>query len=218
MPASALAAPPRAAPAARDDGGCHTGSDVADTYLPDVAAAGNGQLKRWGDRTTSPIRVWIAPGDAVPGWRPEFGAAVGDGFAAWARVGLPVRFVRVAAAGDAELRVTWTDQLPGQQAGVTHWTADRDGRLTRVHVELATRASDGTRADRASMRRIALHELGHALGLEHSPDADDVMAAWVQVGALSERDRATVRLLYAPSGARCSASGARDSSTSVNAS
>ncbi len=173
------------------------GPAVAGTYLVDAAAAeGSARLKRWSDRTAAPIRVWVAPGDTVPGWRAPFTEAVHDAFAAWVESGLPLRYVFVAAPEDADIRVTWADRLDRQRAGVTHWTADRGGWLTRVHVELAMWASDGTPADEASMRRIALHEVGHALGLEHSADPGDVMAAWVHAGRLSERDRATARLLY----------------------
>ena len=47
------------------------------------------------------------------------------------------------------------------------------------------------------MRAIALHEVGHLLGLDHAESSDDIMSARVRVRELSETDRATVRLLYA---------------------
>ena len=168
----------------------------AATYIDDVIAGGGARLKRWGDRTAAPVRVWIAPGEGVPGWRPAFTASVRDAFAAWASVGLPVRFTFVAAPDDAEVRVTWADRLAGRRAGETHWRADDAGWLRDARLVFAIWASDGTPADAASVRRIALHEIGHALGLEHSPDPDDVMAEWVRAGALSGRDRATAQLLY----------------------
>jgi predicted Zn-dependent protease len=47
------------------------------------------------------------------------------------------------------------------------------------------------------VRAIALHEVGHAIGLAQSDDRHDIMAPLVRVAALSVGDRATARLLYA---------------------
>jgi hypothetical protein len=180
-----------------DDAWHRAGPEMAGTYLPDIVTQGNARVRRWSERTASPIRVWIAPGDTVPGWRPAFATTMRRAFSTWEQVGLGVRFTFVDAAGDADVRVTWTDSLESRRAGVTHWTADQDGWVTGVHIVLATWASDGRPATDASMRRIALHEIGHLLGLEHSADPADVMAAWVHAADLTDRDRRTARLLYA---------------------
>jgi predicted Zn-dependent protease len=44
---------------------------------------------------------------------------------------------------------------------------------------------------------MALHEVGHLLGLDHAASPEHIMSARVRVRDLSEADRATVRLLYA---------------------
>ena len=166
------------------------------TYLSDVLAAGNARVKRWDDRREAPVRVWVAPGDSVSGWRPTFVPVVREAFAAWEAVGIPVRFAFVDLADDAEVRVDWTDRLSGARAGVIHRTADVGGWLTHAQIVIAMLLSDGAAASDASVHRVALHEIGHLLGLEHSTDPGDIMAAWVGAGDLTDRDRSTARLLY----------------------
>ena len=43
---------------------------------------------------------------------------------------------------------------------------------------------------------IALHEVGHLLGLDHTRDQNNIMTSRVRVRDLSAADRATARLLY----------------------
>ena len=54
----------------------------------------------------------------------------------------------------------------------------------------------GETLDEESMRAMALHEIGHALGLDHTRDVTAVMAPRVRVRELSAADVATARLIY----------------------
>jgi predicted Zn-dependent protease len=50
--------------------------------------------------------------------------------------------------------------------------------------------------DAEDIRVVALHEAGHLLGLDHSPDSTDMMFPTARVKELSDRDVRTVLLLY----------------------
>jgi hypothetical protein len=160
------------------------------TYIGRLLLERDSTLARWPARVDVPIRVWVEPNSTE-----GFTARVRDAFGEWTDIGLPLRFVFVDRARDAEIQVRWTDRLE-RKTGNTVWRVDRNGWMRGSDVVLATHLGDGRRLDARSLRAIALHEIGHALGLAHSDDRHDVMAPLVRVASLSDGDRATARLLY----------------------
>jgi hypothetical protein len=161
------------------------------TYIGRLLLERDSTLSRWPARIEQPIRVWIEPHGT-----PEFTDRVRDAFGEWTDAGIPLRFAFVDRARDAEIQVRWTDRLE-RKTGNTVWRVDRQGWMRGSDVVLATHLADGRRLDTRSLRAIALHEVGHAIGLAHSDDRHDIMAPLVRVAALSAGDRATARLLYA---------------------
>lgn len=160
------------------------------TYIGRVLVDRDSAFNRWPDRVDSPIRVWVEPTG-----QSGFNDRVRDAFAEWVGAGLPLRFVFVDRAGAAEIHVRWTDHLD-RKTGNAVWRVDNRGWLRSSDILLATHLSDGRPLDARSLQAIALHEIGHVIGLAHSDDYHDVMAPLVRVASLSAADRATARLLY----------------------
>jgi len=163
------------------------------TYIDRILADRDSVLDRWPNRIADPIRVWVESprilGDST------FDGAVRDAFSEWVDTGIPLRFRFVDKAADAEVRVTWVTSLPNK-TGSTTWRSSRDGWLRFSEITLATHMTSGRSLDTRGVRAIALHEIGHMIGLSHSTDGHDIMAPLVRVGDLSSTDRATARLLY----------------------
>jgi hypothetical protein len=169
----------------------------AGTYIGELLAQRDSALTRWPDRPSDrPLTVYVASGDGLAGWRPEYVRQVAAAFAAWGRAGVPLQFRLVDDSSRADVRVRWIDRFAEPISGRTVWSRDDRWWMIDANVTLALHHSDGAPLDADQVRAIALHEVGHLLGLDHTADAANVMAPRVRVRELSAADEATVRLLY----------------------
>lgn len=166
------------------------------TYIGDVLLEHDSSLARWPERVEKPLRVWIQPDPALDGWNPEFEDRVRAAFHAWGETGIPMRFLFVSDSSDAEVRVVWIDRFREPISGKTRWARDTRWWIVDADVTIALHHNTGPMLSATAIHAIALHEVGHLLGLDHSADASNIMTPRVRVKALSEADRATMRLLY----------------------
>src|SRR2546427_6079251 len=147
--------------------------------------------------------------------------AVRSAFQRWQEAGVPVRFNLDADSSSAEVRVQWRIQFEGERSGQTDLQWDDDGHLTGGAVTLATFDAKGQPFAPDDVRVLALHEIGHLIGLDHSsdlglgvhdvarirrvighligldhsPDPADIMYAQPKVRDLPPRDIRTASLL-----------------------
>lgn len=142
------------------------------------------------------IRVAFAPApegeDGTDFWS-EARRAIDD----WSAVlDLPLRFELVRTTDDADVEFRWIDRFPVAQAGATRRQLGSDGLIDRVIVVLARFHADGTPMGGEFRRLVALHEVGHVLGLPHSEHPGDVMHPGNRSLEISPRDLRSLRVLY----------------------
>lgn len=171
----------------------------AAVYLDSMLARSDSTVARWVDRGDTPLRVAFPPDSLRTSVPPASLDAVRAGMAAWNGNAAGVRFVEVSDVDAADIVVLFVATVSATgEFGVTHLTWLPSGAAQHAEIQLALRPdSTAPMLAPAMLRRVAIHEFGHAIGLPHSGSRDDIMHPSSPVSAPSRRDLATLQLLYA---------------------
>lgn len=166
------------------------------TYLPHTVQ-GDSILRRWVDRRDRPIAVYVPRNVTTSGYEEPFMGAVIQAFKRWERTReVPVRFAFVPDSADAEVVVDWLERLTGDRTGQAHVEWDQHGWIRGGALTLATRSPQRSVLATDAVYTVALHEIGHLLGLGHSDDSSDLMYPTPGVHDMTRRDLQTAALLY----------------------
>ncbi|MDQ2766011.1 MAG: matrixin family metalloprotease [Gemmatimonadota bacterium] len=166
------------------------------TYIGEILGERDSALARWPERVATPVRVWVGSDPQIEGWDPTYPERVRDAFDQWANLGIPVKFTFVRDSTDADVHVSWIDHFDSPISGKTIWARDSKWWIVTANITLALHHNAGELLDPKAIHAIALHEVGHLLGLDHTADTANIMTARVRVRDLSEADRNTMKLLY----------------------
>jgi predicted Zn-dependent protease len=167
-------------------------SGEAGTYVRAMLAEDDHIVTRW-HQSNEPIRVWVQPQSSEAGFTADLVAPTRRAFSAWNEVGLGVAFEMVDDSTAADVHVTWRQQMnEARQIGTTFRMTGGRGWIAFAHVVLSTAY------DIDAVQNAARHEAGHVLGLGHSPDVQDIMAAATEGKQymITDADKTTARLLY----------------------
>ena len=172
------------------------GQGTDGTYIGELLRARDSVITRWPARLVTPLRVWVGDGGLYEGWQTQFPAVVREAFDEWAATGIPVRFTYVRDSAGADVRVRFVPAFEEGISGRTIWSRDSAWWLVGGEIDLSLSHPTGGAVSTLQLRAIALHEIGHLLGLDHVDDPAHIMAPRVRVRSLSDADRATIRLIY----------------------
>ena len=173
------------------------------TYLNESVK--NGNIMRW---SINPLIVYIAPMKfySKQGEDIKYRKMVIDAFNNWASAsGGKLRFHLTNVLLESNINVDWK-RVDRKALGHCYFNWDNAGRLYGAEVSIGL--TDGLihqqYDDETEVYHTILHEVGHALGLGHSPYKSDIMYTPHQYGnaSLSANDKYSIQWLYRlPAGA-----------------
>ena len=170
------------------------------TFIPDILLLSDSTLQRWPDRRATPLRVYLSDEgpDASGHVRDDYVQAVREAFTIWEGVELPIRFAFVTDSALADITVSWVRDFGGDPVlGRTKVVRDSRFWIVRSDVQLATMRHDASgQLDPTVVRALAIHEIGHGIGLDHASDTTVIMAPKIRARAITSADKATAQLLY----------------------
>lgn len=173
-----------------------------DNYLNEAMAPGGG---KW---MNMPVKVFIASGDGVEDYKPEYVDILKNAFKEWADAsGGKLSFAYVDNQKDSGINCRWSanpkDLMNPQEGGQALAARDLQGRIIKVEMLILTKnpLMPVAFTDKY-VKHVCLHEIGHSLGLAgHSSQPGDIMFAAANFeaasGVISDRDKKTISALYA---------------------
>ncbi len=167
------------------------------TYLN--GSVKNGNIMRW---SINPLIVYIAPMKfySKPGEDAKYRKMVLDAFTAWSSAsGGKLNFRVTNVLLESNINVDWK-RVDRQALGHCYFNWDNAGRLFGAEVSIGLTDGKIHKAydSEIEVYHTILNEVGHALGLGHSPYKSDIMYTPHQYGnaSLSENDKYSIQWLY----------------------
>lgn len=151
-------------------------------------------LVRWKWHET--LKIWMEPPSKSPSWDPKSPEIMWEALEHWVGLGLPVKLERAAGPEDANVLITWVETLGDDRVGSTEVDFNEVLGITRAVIVIAMQDEFNRSLSRDRLKKVSIHEVGHALGLTHTSDISSIMSPRGGKGDITKEDLNHVHLLY----------------------
>ncbi|MBS2004089.1 MAG: matrixin family metalloprotease [Cyanobacteria bacterium SZAS LIN-5] len=175
-------------------------------YFDDIVE--NKEAQKW-KQGLLPLKLYIDSGKGVKNYRPSYRRLILEALDAWCSAsGNKLSYKLVNDKAQADVVVEWVGQAIStvqkdrkrDAAGLTTCDTDDKQMISHALIQIETYDFDhSAQAADSKIKSACLHEIGHAIGVGHSPYVKDIMYFKLtprQLFSLSPRDRATAARLY----------------------
>lgn len=150
-----------------------------------------------------PLKVYIPAPKQPGGFDQKQRACILDCFAQWSKALGVSKLAKAVYSSSAADIIFTCDSVPdgislGQTSNVSEDNIHDFSKTKTARIRLLKESNIGNDFRLEIWRSTCLHEIGHALGLGHSPYFDDCMFFRARIKELSPRDIATAKRLYEP--------------------